>query len=376
LAIDLDTKKQTGSVDVYHPNPMMIEFDKKRNFLYVFQNAFVHGHIQGSFGLTGITGDGDTIKLTDTINPYSDIKSEWEQFIRGTNEEGPTGKILNDIVIDQKRNLAYLQLGLQRGTSHQLSVGHGAVLVILDLSTKEFNIIEDDEIRRGHGLILEDRDLLLIDWRNVTKIIDISNMDKGEYEVLKTFDNYNEYRHSNNFYGYDKKNGLVYAATNKQTTWEDPQGSIIVYDVDKLLTDEKDMQSISEPTQQDVSEPESSGGCGAGTVLVDGVCQLSKVTTQTGPSYDPLFYDVMFYYFGIIAVIAVGGGIIGVIFAVRKRSKTPKPVKQKPKLVKQKPKPVKQKPAKKKETSTFCENCGNTLNPKAKFCGGCGTSVS
>ena len=28
---------------------------------------------------------------------------------------------------------------------------------------------------------------------------------------------------------------------------------------------------------------------------------------------------------------------------------------------------------KKKETSAFCENCGNTLNPKAKFCGSCGT---
>ena len=43
---------------------------------------------------------------------------------------------------------------------------------------------------------------------------------------------------------------------------------------------------------------------------------------------------------------------------------------------KPKPKPVKQKPAKKKETSEFCENCGNTLNPKAKFCGSCGTPVS
>ena len=30
---------------------------------------------------------------------------------------------------------------------------------------------------------------------------------------------------------------------------------------------------------------------------------------------------------------------------------------------------------KKKETSAFCENCGNTLNPKAKFCGSCGNQV-
>ena len=39
-----------------------------------------------------------------------------------------------------------------------------------------------------------------------------------------------------------------------------------------------------------------------------------------------------------------------------------------------KPKPAQQKPVEKKETSAFCENCGNTLNPKAKFCGSCGTA--
>jgi uncharacterized membrane protein len=35
---------------------------------------------------------------------------------------------------------------------------------------------------------------------------------------------------------------------------------------------------------------------------------------------------------------------------------------------------VKQKSRKKKETSAFCENCGNTLNPGAKFCKKCGTA--
>ena len=35
-----------------------------------------------------------------------------------------------------------------------------------------------------------------------------------------------------------------------------------------------------------------------------------------------------------------------------------------------------QKPVERKESeSNFCENCGNTLNPKAKFCGSCGTKV-
>ena len=41
-----------------------------------------------------------------------------------------------------------------------------------------------------------------------------------------------------------------------------------------------------------------------------------------------------------------------------------------------KPKPVKQKPVEKKETSTFCENCGKSLKPTAKFCGGCGSPRS
>ena len=65
--------------------------------------------------------------------------------------------------------------------------------------------------------------------------------------------------------------------------------------------------------------------------------------------------------------IAVIGVFVCIGIAVSQRSKTPKPA--------AKPKPVKQKPAKKKETSAFCENCGNTLNPKAKFCGSCGNQV-
>ena len=80
----------------------------------------------------------------------------------------------------------------------------------------------------------------------------------------------------------------------------------------------------------------------------------------------------------IIGVVAIGG-IIGAIAVVRRGSKTPKPAKQEldeyeeQYLTKQKP--VKQKPVEKKETSAFCENCGNTLNPKAKFCGKCGNQV-
>jgi hypothetical protein len=86
----------------------------------------------------------------------------------------------------------------------------------------------------------------------------------------------------------------------------------------------------------------------------------------------------------IIGVVAIGGAVVGVIAVAKRGSKTPKPAKQeldeyeekylaKPK---RKPKPTKQKHVEKEETSSSCSNCGNTLNPKAKFCGGCGTPVS
>ena len=56
-------------------------------------------------------------------------------------------------------------------------------------------------------------------------------------------------------------------------------------------------------------------GCGEGTVLVDGVCQLDK---SSGTSIPPL------YIAGGAAVI--GAGIVGIIFVVRRGSsgtKTP-----------------------------------------------------
>ena len=113
---------------------------------------------------------------------------------------------------------------------------------------------------------------------------------------------------------------------------------------------------------------ESNDGCGEGTVLVDGVCQLDK---SSGTSIPPL------YIAGGAA--AIGAAVIGIVFAYSRNSKTPKPAKQdleeyeKKYIAKEKPSP---KPAKKKETSAFCENCGKPLKPTAKFCGGCGTPRS
>ena len=114
---------------------------------------------------------------------------------------------------------------------------------------------------------------------------------------------------------------------------------------------------------------ESNDGCGEGTVLVDGVCQLAK-TSGTSMSIEPLYI--------IIGVVAIGG-IIGAIAVARRGSKTSKSAKQdlekyeEKYIAKQKPSP---KPAKKKETSAFCENCGKPLKPEAKFCGQCGTPRS
>jgi len=127
----------------------------------------------------------------------------------------------------------------------------------------------------------------------------------------------------------------------------------------------------------ELAPEESNDGCGDGTVLVDGVCQLDK---SSGTSIPPL------YIAGGAAVI--GAVVIGIIFAIRRGSsgsKTSKPAKQELEeyeekyLAKEKPakqKPAKQKPAEKKETSAFCENCGKPLKPEAKFCGQCGTSRS
>jgi len=115
---------------------------------------------------------------------------------------------------------------------------------------------------------------------------------------------------------------------------------------------------------------ESNDGCGEGTVLVDEVCQLAK-TSGSSMSIEPLYI--------VIGVVAIGG-IIGAIAVARRGSKISKPAKQDLKEYEEKylakEKPAKQKPAEKKATSSSCSNCGNPLKSEAKFCGGCGTPRS
>jgi len=112
---------------------------------------------------------------------------------------------------------------------------------------------------------------------------------------------------------------------------------------------------------------ESNDGCGAGTVMVNGVCQLDK---SSGSSIPPL------YIAGGAA--AIGAAIIGIIFVVRRGSggtSTPKPAREE--LEEYESKYVARKPAEKKETSSSCDNCGAAFKkPDAKFCGECGTPRS
>ena len=109
---------------------------------------------------------------------------------------------------------------------------------------------------------------------------------------------------------------------------------------------------------------QSSAGCGAGTVMVNGVCQVAK-TSGTSMAIEPMYI--------VIAAVAIGGGAVGALFALKRGSGTPKPAREE--LEEYESKYVARKPAEKKETSEFCENCGKKLKTTAKFCGGCGTKV-
>ena len=118
---------------------------------------------------------------------------------------------------------------------------------------------------------------------------------------------------------------------------------------------------------------ESNDGCGEGTVMVNGVCQLDK---SSGSSIPPL------YIAGGAA--AIGAAIIGIIFAARRGSSgtsTPKPAKQdlddyeSKYLARQGQKPSPE-PAETRPIYSSCNSCGKPLKPTAKFCGKCGTPRS
>jgi len=115
---------------------------------------------------------------------------------------------------------------------------------------------------------------------------------------------------------------------------------------------------------------ESNDGCGAGTIMVNGVCQLDK---SSGGSISPL------YIAGGAA--AIGAAIIGIVFAVKRGSsgtKAPKPTRQdlddyeSKYLARQGQRPS-PKSTETRQTSSSCNSCGKPLKPAAKFCGKCGS---
>ena len=119
--------------------------------------------------------------------------------------------------------------------------------------------------------------------------------------------------------------------------------------------------------------PVESSGCGQGTVMVNGVCQLVE---SSGTSI-PLLYIAG-------GAAAIGAAVIGIVFAVRRGSSgttTTKPAKQDLEeyedqyLSRQRIEPS-PKSAETRQTSSSCSNCGNSLKPTAKFCGECGTPRS
>jgi len=127
------------------------------------------------------------------------------------------------------------------------------------------------------------------------------------------------------------------------------------------------MQTADEVDTAVPSQTQTSGGCGPGTVLVNGVCQLAPTQSKSSfMSIEPIYL--------IIGAVAIGGAIAGIIAVAKRGSKTPKPARQE--LDEYEEQYLeKEKPARQIETSAFCDNCGKKLKPTAKFCGGCGNQV-
>ena len=138
---------------------------------------------------------------------------------------------------------------------------------------------------------------------------------------------------------------------------------------DKNYPDYTIWEAIGISIQQYQEIVDDLGGCPvAGTVLVNGVCELvpTPEAKSSFMSIEPIYL--------IIGAVAIGGTVAGVIAVTKRGSKTPKPAKQDLDEYEEKYL-TKQKPVEKKETSSSCSNCGNSLKPTAKFCGKCGNQV-
>ena len=126
----------------------------------------------------------------------------------------------------------------------------------------------------------------------------------------------------------------------------------------------------------------AAGGCGEGTVLVNGVCQLAAPAMSLPTTGEIAgFATTTLFLVVVIGIPVISGGVIVVIFVVRRGSggtKTPKPARQdledyeEQYIAKQGQRPSR-KPAEIRQTSSSCKSCGARLKPMAKFCGKCGS---
>ena len=119
----------------------------------------------------------------------------------------------------------------------------------------------------------------------------------------------------------------------------------------------------------ELAPTESSDACGPGTVMVDGVCELVE---SSGSSIQPAYIAA--------GAAAIGGILVGIVFVVSRRSrgtKRPRPARQdledyEEQYLRRQGQRPRQKPAESRPTSSSCNSCGKSLKPTAKFCGKCG----
>ena len=176
--------------------------------------------------------------------------------------------------------------------------------------------------------------------------------------------------------------------------------------------------SSSVPSSTTSTTQQAGGGCGEGTVLINGVCELSKDVDVSGQNaFNALAGLFLFGVFSIIAIIVI---LIVIVILIKRRGKRRKKkaeffkqdlkdvskqtsgvqedeIKKSPtikaqhlkeyeeykKRLEKKAEFKKSTTIKRNQPSTisrirnaFCENCGAQIKPTTKFCGKCGTRVN
>ena len=181
--------------------------------------------------------------------------------------------------------------------------------------------------------------------------------------------------------------------------WSDDCDNINI-DPDEQCEEERfnlEVGSSSVPSSTTSTTQQAGSGCGEGTVLINGVCELSNsanvvTAAEAGQKVGEAIAGlILFWIFSIIAIIVI---IIVIAILIKRRGKRRK---KKPEFSKQDLKDnvskqtsgvqedeIKKSPTiKRNHPSTtprirnaFCENCGAQIKPTSNFCGKCGTRVN